>query len=152
MLKSKFFKNCLALFLITLVAGVALASVNEITKQPIANAEEKAKYEAYDAVFSDAEFKSFEDDSTVRSKLKSQNGTAKVDEVLSATDKSGKNIGYVMTASSQSGYGGEIKVAVGMKSSILTKNLTSLRSADGSWGSSSACQRKAIISSRMAST
>ena len=39
-----------------------------------------------------------------------------------------------------------------MKSSILTKNLTSLRSADGSWGSSSACQRKAIISSRMAST
>ena len=42
MLKSKFFKNCLALFLITLVAGVALASVNEITKQPIANAEEKA--------------------------------------------------------------------------------------------------------------
>ena len=28
------------------------------------------------------------------------------------------------------------------ESSILTKNLTSLRSADGSWGSSSACQRK----------
>lgn len=126
MLKSKFFKNCLALFLITLVAGVALASVNEITKQPIANAEEKAKYEAYDAVFSDAEFKSLEGDSTVQSKFKSQNGTAKVDEVLSATDKSGKNIGYVMTASSQSGYGGEIKVAVGISNDKKITGVTIL--------------------------
>ena len=41
--KSKIFKNCLALLLITLVAGAALACVNEITKEPIAQAEEKAK-------------------------------------------------------------------------------------------------------------
>ena len=33
---------------------------------------------------------------------------------------------------------------------IGQRNLMSLRSADGSWGSSSACQGKAIISSRMA--
>ena len=35
-MKNKFLKNCLALFLITLVAGVSLAFVNEITKEPIA--------------------------------------------------------------------------------------------------------------------
>ena len=32
-MKNKFLKNCLALFLITLVAGVSLAFVNEITKE-----------------------------------------------------------------------------------------------------------------------
>ena len=38
--KSKVLKNCLALLLITLVAGLALSGVNEITKEPIAKAEQ----------------------------------------------------------------------------------------------------------------
>ena len=42
-MKNKFLKNCLALFLITLVAGVSLAFVNEITKEPIAQAQDKAR-------------------------------------------------------------------------------------------------------------
>ena len=42
-MKNKFLKNCLALFLITLVAGVSLAFVNEITKEPIAKAQDKAR-------------------------------------------------------------------------------------------------------------
>lgn len=35
-MKNKFLKNCLALFVITLVAGISLAFVNEVTKEPIA--------------------------------------------------------------------------------------------------------------------
>ncbi len=46
-MKSGFLKNCLALLAITLVAGFALSAVNEITKEPIALAEEKARSEAY---------------------------------------------------------------------------------------------------------
>ena len=49
-MKNKFLKNCLALFLITLVAGVSLAFVNEITKEPIAKAQDKARLEAYEVV------------------------------------------------------------------------------------------------------
>ena len=56
MAKSKVFKNCLALLLITLVAGFALAVVNEITAKPISEAENKAKMAAYESVFSGVEF------------------------------------------------------------------------------------------------
>ena len=40
--KSQVLKNCIALLLITLVAGLALSAVNEITKAPIAKAEQQA--------------------------------------------------------------------------------------------------------------
>ena len=49
-MKNKFLKNCLALFVITLVAGVSLAFVNEVTKEPIAKAQDKARLEAYDPI------------------------------------------------------------------------------------------------------
>ena len=56
-MKNKFLKNCLALFVITLVAGVSLAFVNEVTKEPIAKAQDKARLEAYEVVYPNAEFK-----------------------------------------------------------------------------------------------
>ena len=59
-MKNKFLKNCLALFLITLVAGVSLAFVNEITKEPIAQAQDKARLEAYEVVYPDAQFEALD--------------------------------------------------------------------------------------------
>mgnify|MGYP000591616651 CR=1 FL=1 len=59
--KSSFLKNCVALLVITLVAGLALSAVNEITKEPIAKAEETARLEAYETVFPDAEFETPQD-------------------------------------------------------------------------------------------
>ena len=59
-MKNKFLKNCLALFLITLVAGVSLAFVNEITKEPIAKAQDKARLEAYEVVYPDAQFEALD--------------------------------------------------------------------------------------------
>ena len=56
-MKNKFLKNCLALFVITLVAGISLAFVNEVTKEPIAKAQDKARLEAYEVVYPNAEFK-----------------------------------------------------------------------------------------------
>ena len=46
-MKNKIIKDALALTLITLVAGVALGGVYEITKDPIAKQEAQAKAEAY---------------------------------------------------------------------------------------------------------
>ena len=47
-------KNTLILLLITLIAGLALAFVYDLTKEPIARAEEEDKINAYRSVYPDA--------------------------------------------------------------------------------------------------
>lgn len=127
MAKSKFFKNCIALLLITLVAGLALASVNEITKAPIAKAEEQARLDAYNAVYEGVEFKTIDNTDILlgeaQAALDAENLSAcSVNDVLAATDESGNVVGYVMSATSPSGYGGDIQVAVGI--SCETNSIT----------------------------
>lgn len=118
-MKNKFLKNCLALFLITLVAGVSLAFVNEITKEPIAQAQDKARLEAYEVVYPNAKFETLDNTEEIlknsSASLKKENlSQCTVDDVLKATDESGNTIGYVFSATSPSGYGGDVKVAVGV--------------------------------------
>lgn len=118
-MKSSFLKNCLALLLITLVAGVSLASVNEITKEPIAKAEEKARFEAYETVYPDVQFSTLDNTEALLIKANDAIEAAglsgcSVDDVLKATDEAGETIGYVMSATSPSGYGGNIKIALGI--------------------------------------
>lgn len=118
-MKNKFLKNCLALFLITLVAGVSLAFVNEITKEPIAQAQDKARLEAYEVVYPNAKIETLDNTEEIlknsSASLKKENlSQCTVDDVLKATDKSGNTIGYVFSATSPSGYGGDVKVAVGV--------------------------------------
>ena len=96
-MKNKFLKNCLALFVITLVAGISLAFVNEVTKEPIAKAQDKARLEAYEVVYPNAEFKVM----------------GNSDEILKASSKSLEKEN-VFSATSPSGYGGDIKVAIGV--------------------------------------
>ena len=52
---NKIIKDACILFAITLVAGLLLGAVYDITKTPIANQNEKAKQEAYRAVMADAD-------------------------------------------------------------------------------------------------
>lgn len=118
-MKKSFLKNCLALLLITLVAGFALATVNEVTKAPIAAAEEKAKFEAYETVYPDVEFAALDNtDALLKQSAASIDAASltgcTVDDVLAAKDKDGNVIGYVMSATSPSGYGGNIQVALGV--------------------------------------
>ena len=118
-MKNKFLKNCLALFVITLVAGVSLAFVNEVTKEPIAKAQDKARLEAYEVVYPNAEFKVMDNSDEIlkassKSLEKENLSQCSVDDVLAATDKNGNLIGYVFSATSPSGYGGDIKVAIGV--------------------------------------
>ena len=101
------FKNAIILTLITLIAGTALTFVYSITKEPIELGEKQAKAEAYKTVFSSA--KSF--DTTELSN--DDFAGSKIQEVAKAID--GDNLlGYVMTVSSK-GYGGDIKLAIGIK-------------------------------------
>lgn len=115
MLKSKFLKNCLALLLITLVAGLALALVNEVTKDPIEKAENQARMEAYNAVF---DCYAFNDDNIIDKPkdIAVDGSSCTVNDVLAAVDDGNNSIGYVMSVTAHNGYGGDITIAVGISS------------------------------------
>lgn len=120
-MKNKIIKDALALTLITLVAGVALGGVYEITKDPIAKQEAQAKAEAYEQVFTDAA--AFEevkmDDTliqTIRDQLDQEGYKAQsIEEIMRAEDQSGEMLGYAFTVVTSEGYGGDIQFSMGVQ-------------------------------------
>ena len=100
--------STLVLCIITLVAGGALATVYEVTKEPIAKADAQATLNAYYAVFPDAE--SFSE--IPLEEFSTQSG-AKVDKIVSVQGE-GENLGYALTVTSPNGYGGNITIAMGV--------------------------------------
>lgn len=114
------FKDAGILFAITLLAGLILGLVYQITKEPIAQQKEKAKMEAYQEVFADAA--SFEEitaispeDGTAHFYKAGFTAQAMSDTVKKALDEEGQLLGYVMTITSAEGYGGDIVFTMGMK-------------------------------------
>lgn len=120
-MKNKIIKDALALTLITLVAGVALGGVYEITKDPIAKQEAQAKAEAYEQVFTDAAaFEAVEMDDTltktIRDQLNQEGYKAQsIEEVMRAEDQSGETLGYAFTVVTSEGYGGDIQFSMGVQ-------------------------------------
>lgn len=120
-MKNKIIKDALALTLITLVAGVALGGVYEITKDPIARQEAQAKAEAYEQVFTDAAaFEEIEMDDTliqtIRDQLDQEGYKAQsIEEVMRAEDQSGETLGYAFTVVTSEGYGGDIQFSMGVQ-------------------------------------
>ncbi len=110
----KIIKNTLILTIITVVAGLCLGFVYEITKKPIADSQEKAKKEAWQAVFPGAdlsEFKQIDVDQDIADQVISDLGVnATIDEVCTVGDK-----GYVVTTTDGDGYGGDIQITVGIQ-------------------------------------
>ncbi len=118
--KSTLMKDAIILFVITLLAGLGLGLVYEVTKNPIAQANAKAKQEAYQRVYPDA--KEFAADEAIDKKVEdsaqflSDNALdgAVISEVLIANDESGNAIGYVVSFVAKEGYGGDISLSMGM--------------------------------------
>ena len=54
-MSNRIIKDTIAITVITLVAGLALGVVQDITADPIAKQEAQAKQDAYKAVFADAD-------------------------------------------------------------------------------------------------
>ncbi|MGO5052246.1 RnfABCDGE type electron transport complex subunit G [Lachnospiraceae bacterium LCP25S3_G4] len=115
---NKILKNTLILTAITLVSGVLLGLVYEVSKAPIATAQENAKKEAYQAVFesaSDFEVYSDFDEKEAEEAMKDAGLTSDIiSEVVVAKD-GGEDAGYVITVVSKEGYGGDIKFSVGIQ-------------------------------------
>lgn len=106
------------LFAITLIAGCLLGLVYQVTKEPIAEAQQKAKDEACKEVFDDAEgFVLQEDISSedASSLVQDEGYNVSIDEVLEAQDASGSKLGYVITVTDHEGYGGDIQFSIGIR-------------------------------------
>ena len=118
---NKIIKDTIAITLITLVSGLLLGLVQDITAGPIAEQQQKAKEEAYKAVFADADsFEQVELTEEVSAGLEAcldENGygAQNIDEVMTALDASGSQIGYAFTVPTCEGYGGDIQFAMGIK-------------------------------------
>lgn len=110
---NKIIKNTLILTIITLVAGVGLGFVYEITKDPIAMAQDKAKKEAWQAVFPEADLNDFKlaelDEAAASEAVEKLGIKATVDEACTVGET-----GYVITATAKEGYGGDIQITVGI--------------------------------------
>lgn len=114
-------KDAAILFAITLCAGLILGFVFNITKEPIAIAEEKAAQEAYKEVFPDAaafakiELAVPEDAEYGASWAAAGYESVEIGQVLWAKDTSGTVLGYVITVTTHAGYGGDITFTMGIR-------------------------------------
>lgn len=108
-------KDAGILFAITLIAGIVLGFVYELTKEPIRIQEEKAVQEACRAVF--AEAAAFEETELAPSEQLAQElaqDGVKIGTVYDAKDADGALMGYVLQSTSSEGYGGNITLYVGV--------------------------------------
>ncbi|BFL47151.1 FMN-binding protein [Lactonifactor longoviformis] len=123
-------KDTLALTLITLVAGLLLGLVHEITAEPIAQQEETAKIEAYKAVFEEADtFEPVisEEDADLQAFLAEKGYAAQtINEVMEAVDAGGNSLGYAFNITTSEGYGGDITFSLGVKADGTTNGISIL--------------------------
>lgn len=113
--------DAIALFIITLVAGVLLGAVYMITKDPIAKAEEEATNKAYAAVYKDAEFASDDTLTKAVESFQADVAAGKIDAAYTdvvliearTASSGGTQAGYVVKVSGK-GYGGAVTLALGI--------------------------------------
>ena len=117
-MKNELIKNTVILTVITLISGLLLGTVYEVTKGPIAAEEERAKKAAWKSVFQDeADFEEQEFDAEAGKTILSDAGlTAQdIDSVVAASGSGGESLGFVIGVISHEGYGGDIKLSVGIR-------------------------------------
>lgn len=113
-------KDAAVLLVITLVAGLALGFVYQITKEPIALSEERAAKEAYAEVFPGAEdFVEAElnwPEDAIWQEAWNENGfsAVEINNILTALGTGNSSLGYVLTITSHEGYGGDITFTMGI--------------------------------------
>jgi len=120
-------KEALILFAITLVAGLVLGFVYELTKNPIKVQQEKAIKEACQKVFADAS--NFEAMDYTPSDYvldgAEPNGVV-IGTVFKALNSQNEILGYVVETTSTRGYGGNIVLYTGVSVNRLVKDVSIL--------------------------
>lgn len=114
-------KDAAILFAITLCAGLVLGFVYNLTKEPIALAEEKAAQEAYKEVFPNAaKFEALElavpeDSEYAAAWMDAGYDSVDIGRTLGAMDETGNILGYVIPITTHAGYGGDITFTMGIQ-------------------------------------
>ncbi len=105
-------KDAAILFVITLISGLLLGVVNEVTKEPIAIQQAKRKNEACKEVFQDADnFETLE----LSMAEAEENAVATINEVSKAVTEDGTVLGYVLDITTHEGYNGDIQFTMGIR-------------------------------------
>jgi len=133
--------DTLKLVVITLVAGLLLSIVYQLTKDTIAAAEAQELTDSYSAVMSEAsgfvevevtEAPSFDDDTSLNT-------------ALYAYDENGNEIGAVLSVTSHKGYGGDIDITIGIDTDgVITGIVVTSMSETSGLGAN--CQNEEWIS------
>lgn len=104
-------KDTSVLFLITLVAGLLLGGIYEITKEPIERQKELKTIQAYQEVFEDAvSFEALE-----LAMPEEQNWSDTINSTNKAMDGNGNLLGYVINITTHEGYNGDIQFTMGIR-------------------------------------
>lgn len=128
---NKMIKDTLILFAITLAAGLGLGAVYNVTKEARAKQEEKVKLEAYQSVMPDmADYQKISGidydrlNTEIKKKITENEAEnhltsmkpyqGEINEVVSARDSSGKEIGMIITVTDNEAYDGSLQMTVGI--------------------------------------
>ncbi len=119
--EDNFIKDAFILFAITLVSGILLGLVYEITKDPIEQATIASNNATYQEVLADAS--SFDEMAGSAEKIAEITDSGEIDSlgfgkvgltsVLEGKDSGGDLVGYVVNSYSNSSYGGKVAISVG---------------------------------------
>lgn len=124
-------KDAAILFTITLIAGLVLGFVYELTKEPIRLQEEKAIREACQAVFADASnFEALKYTPTVELAESLSLDGVEIGTVYKASDSAGNHKGYVVETTSSEGYGGNITLYAGITNEGILNGISILSIAE----------------------
>ena len=135
----KIIKDTAVIFGITLVAGLGLGFVYELTKEPIATQEAQAQADACNEVFKELNeagelvsvetltFNPIEVNEAISNQLKNEEyDTAYIDGVYEAKKADGSLYGYVISVTSTNGYGGNINFYMGITCDNMLKGISIL--------------------------
>ena len=128
MKKNTIVNDTIRITIITLVAGLGLGLVSEVTKAPIAEQDAKAKAAACQAVFAEADdFTETIDISNIGTELADAGlgGLVDIEEALVAK-AGGEALGVVVTVVDHEGYGGDIKFTVGISNTDTINGISIL--------------------------
>ncbi len=118
--KKEFPKSALILCAITLIAGVCLSGVFELTEDTIAEQQMAANIASYQEVCPEAVDFSYDDGISAAVEALDGEiygtdfGKAYINEVVVGSDASGNVVGYVISATSGDGFDGNITMSVGI--------------------------------------
>lgn len=113
--KKAMLHDALVLFAITLIAGLLLGFVYQLTKNPIEEQQKKAIAKACSVVFQNASsFEELEINISDDTSKNLEEKGVKIGKIFNALDANGSSLGHVIEAVSTQGYGGSITLYVGI--------------------------------------